>query len=92
MGKKKRRPGKRNRERKSRHPVLEMRWGWNGREQLLAKTAANGTVSYVIYDVDRVDKVGREHAANWMREHFLPDLTHDQCYEFLWKNGGRSGG
>ncbi len=80
------RNGRRNRERRSRRPVVEGLWYWDARAEIKARLTARGHLEWVVFDAGRVGSVGREYAANWLREHFAPQLSHDTCYSLLWED------
>lgn len=83
----KRKRGRRNRERRTPKVVAEGVWVWDGRPAVRARLTSAGRLRVVAH-LDRADSVGREHAAHWLREHFLPRLSHEDCYQMLWGEGG----
>ncbi len=81
MGRKK---GKRNRDRASNPPAARGVWVWDQRAEMKALLTSRGVLRVSVFDAGRVGVVGREYAAAWLREHFVPQLDHESCYLLLW--------
>ena len=64
--------------------VQEMAWVWHGREEMRARLTRRGFLDVAVYDAGRISGAGREAAAAWLREHFMPNCGHEAAYELLW--------
>lgn len=78
-----RRHGRRNRERQERRVPLRYEWWHRGRPVVVVEVDRRGTDVTVRVPSWRVDRVARELAADWLKDH-MPRLTHDERYALLW--------
>lgn len=79
-----RRPGRRDREYRTRKIVFRAEWHYGGRLAVLVEVTRQGELLLTVPHPERVGSVGREIAADWLRE-YAPRLTHDERFSTLWE-------
>lgn len=79
----KRRHGQRRRESRDRKVMVEATWFFESMPAVIVRILRNGMCDVTIPDAARVGSVGREIAADWIKE-YIPRLSHDDRYELLW--------